>query len=411
MDLTNLKNNNFKLLKYLKESNYSKSYILKFKSEIKWILSNPNFEKWTCYKDIYYEQAMLTESDSYQRNLRTIIGAIERFDIYGKFPDGRTRHKLTKRSSYDYLIDNYKNIINLYCKLESKRGKKQSTINTEANNASVFLLYLQQQKVSNLNDVTEKLVLLFFLSKNGELKRSCSYKKNISAVFKACIQQYPKSCKKILSYLPLLRERRKTIQYLTRVEIHKIKDTLHSKNTLLTLRDRAIGILILYTGIRGCDVAQMSLESIDWSKEIIVINQSKTNITLKLPLSVIVGNAIFDYLKEERPLTHNNYLFIRQNKPYDRLKDGSIGNIATKIMKLADIRKNAYDRKGFHLFRHHLATTLLKNNVPQPVISRSLGHTSPKSLEPYLSADFVHLKKCSLSIEKFPIIKEVFLDE
>ena len=66
------------------------------------------------------------------------------------------------------------------------------------------------------------------------------------------------------------------------------------------------------------------------------------------------------------------------------------------------------DRRGTHIFRHLLAITLLENEVPQPVISSTLGHTSPDSVEAYLSADFKHLQRCGLSIENFPVRKEVF---
>ncbi|WP_413357089.1 tyrosine-type recombinase/integrase [Robertmurraya sp. 2P01SA] len=89
----------------------------------------------------------------------------------------------------------------------------------------------------------------------------------------------------------------------------------------------------------------------------------------------------------------------------------SIGNVSGRIMKVAGIRQKKGDRKGFHIFRHHLATALLGNGIPQPVISRTLGHTSPDSLEAYLSADFLHLKECSISIEQFPVSKEVFYNE
>jgi len=80
-------------------------------------------------------------------------------------------------------------------------------------------------------------------------------------------------------------------------------------------------------------------------------------------------------------------------------------------MKAAGVRQSKGDRKGFHIFRHHLATALLGNGVPQPVISRTLGHTSPASLEAYLSADFLHLKECAINIERFPVSQEVFSHE
>jgi site-specific recombinase XerD len=76
-------------------------------------------------------------------------------------------------------------------------------------------------------------------------------------------------------------------------------------------------------------------------------------------------------------------------------------------MKVADIRQEKGSRRGFHIFRHHLATALLGNGIPQPVISRVLGHMSTSSLDAYLSADFPHLKECSLSVEGFPLRKEV----
>lgn len=77
-------------------------------------------------------------------------------------------------------------------------------------------------------------------------------------------------------------------------------------------------------------------------------------------------------------------------------------------MKKADIRNLHGDTKGFHLFRHHVATSLLGSEVETAVISRTLGHSSPESLDTYLDADFIHLKECALSIRCFPVKKEVF---
>jgi hypothetical protein len=76
-------------------------------------------------------------------------------------------------------------------------------------------------------------------------------------------------------------------------------------------------------------------------------------------------------------------------------------------MKTANIRQNDGDRKGFHIFRHRLLTGLLANDVAQPVISSIAGHTSPKSLESYLSADFKHLKECAISVDSYPVSSEV----
>lgn len=411
MNVQNLRDNYCKLISYMETIGYSKTYVDRFKREIDKILSTVDSKGWSCYTDVYLEYTKTSQSPDYLRNKRTIIGSIEQFDVYGNYPDGRRRHELFKRGAYPLLSPEFKSVIDCYCEIEKKRGKKTSTIYTESHNASTFLLALQQRGMDRLDCITEEAVLSVFISSDGKLHRSCSYKKNIAAVFKACIPYQSENCHRILAFLPALRETRRNIQYLTTEEIQKVKEALTNAKNLLTLSDKAIGMLALYTGLRGCDIAGMTLDSIDWERDIIYIKQQKTEFPLELPLTAVVGNAIYDYLTSERPYTESNFLFISQTKPYERLKSSSIGNVAIRIMKAAGIRQSKGDRKGFHLFRHHLATALLGNGVPQPVISKTLGHTSPNSLETYLSADFSHLKECSLSIERFPVPEEVFSHE
>jgi len=411
MNVQNLRDNYPKLISYMETNGYSKIYVDRLKREIEKILSAVDSKGWSCYTDVYLEYTKTSHSPDYLRNKRTIIGAIEQFDVHGRYPDGRRRHELFKRGAYPLLSPEFKSVIDHYCGAEKKRGKKVTTIYTESHNASTFFLSLQRKGIDSLDKITEEAVLSIFMSPDETLLRSYSYKKNITAVLKACIPYHPETCHRILAFLPALRETRKNIQYLTSEEIQKVKDTLADGENPLTLGDKAIGMLALYTGVRGCDIAGMTLDSIDWDRDLIYITQQKTEFPLELPLTAVVGNAIYDYLTSERPHTESRYLFVSQNKPYDRLKSRSIGNVAVRIMKAAGIRQTKGDRKGFHIFRHHLATALLGNGVPQPVISKTLGHTSPDSLEAYLSADFPHLKECSISIERFPVPEEVFSHE
>ena len=411
MNVQNLRDNYPKLISYLETNGYSKVYVDRLKREIEKILSAVDSKEWSCYTDVYLEYTKTSHSPSYLRNKRTFIGAIEQFDVYGRYPDRRHRHKLFERGAYPLLSRDFKSLIDYYCDAEYKRGKKVTTIYSESHNASTFFLSLQQNGIDNLVEITEEAVLSIFMSPDGTLLRSYSYKKNIAAVLKACIPNHPKTCHRILAFLPALRETRKNIQYLTSEEIQKIKKALSIGENLLTLCDKAIGMLALYTGLRSCDIAGMTLDSIKWDRDLICISQQKTEFPLELPLTAVVGNAIYDYLTSERPHTASNYIFVSQNKPYDRLKNRSIGNVAVRIMKAAGARQSKGDRKGFHIFRHHLATTLLGNGVPKPVISRTLGHASPDSLEAYLSADFPHLKECSINIDRFPVPEEVFSHE
>ena len=77
-------------------------------------------------------------------------------------------------------------------------------------------------------------------------------------------------------------------------------------------------------------------------------------------------------------------------------------------MMAAGIRQEEGDRKGGHIFRHHAASTMAAGNIPSPVISATLGHSSPKSLDAYLYADMEHIRECSISLKKYTVSKEVF---
>jgi integrase len=409
MDVQNLQKKYPQLIEYLESNNYSKLYIARISREIHRILKQAKLKGWESYTDAYLAYVETSKSSYYLRDRRTFIGAIEKFEIQGLYPDGRQRHQILRRSKYDLLSAEFKSVIDHYCESEKDRGKKGTTIYTESHNATTFLMALHQKGMDSFNKITESAVLEIFFQ-NGGLCRSCSYKKNVAAVFKSCIPFFPKdTCTRILSYLPALREKRKNIQYLSAEEVSQIKAVLTDSKSIFFLRDKAIGLLALYTGLRSCDIAGLTVDNIDWANDLICIRQQKTDIPLEIPLTATVGNAIYDYLMLERPQSGLPEIFLSQNIPYTRLKSSSLSRVAIIIMTAAKIRTNPGDRKGFHIFRHYLATTLLGNDVSQPVISRILGHTSPDSVYDYLSADFPHLKECSLSVECFPLRKEVLL--
>ena len=408
MHFQNLEDHYHELLDFLEANHYSPSYIQKFKTVIRNILKDPKRKGRESYRGIYLEYAKGSHSEQYLRHMRTVIGAIEQFDLFGKYPNGRRRHSLLGRGSYHLLNHEYQELIDFYCKTEKERGKKLTTIHSEAMNVASFLYAMQKKGLKSLDAFTEETVLSFFLSDEGELIKSCSYKKNIRAVFKAGISWKERECQKVLVFLPLLREIRKNIQYLTKEEVQKIRDTIDSSSSGISKRDRAIGMLLLHTGIRGCDIAALEMNSINWTAERIWIIQQKTEIPLELPLMPIVGNAIYDYVTAERPDSDHRFLFLSETRPFTPLVSRSIGSIVTKILRMVGIRQDKGARKGTHIFRHYLASSLMGNGIPQPIISRTLGHTSPDSLEPYLRSDFVHLKECALSIEKFSVAEDVF---
>lgn len=407
MDTRHLEEHFCELTGYMESAGYSEVYLRRFRTEFNWIVSHSEGNQWDSYRDIYDERAVGLSPDA-ARGSRSILAALERFDVDGVLPNGvKQPSSVHQKGAYYQLCPEFKEVVDRYRAHEEARGKKKaSTVGHEASNASCFLLAMQQRGCAAPADITEDDAISFFWS-DGELVRGCSYRKNVSAVLKAAASWDPE-CARVESLLPRLRAKRKNIQYLTEEEVAGLKATVAGEDSELSLRDRAIGLLLMNTGIRSCDVAAMRVDSIDWGNDRISLCQQKTEAPLELPLTPVVGNAIYDYLACERPASDDPHLFLSEAKSHPRLKSVSIGNVVTKVFRLSGIRQQEGDRKGTHIFRHKAASTMLGAGVARPVISHALGHTDPESLDPYLSADLPHLKLCALSIERFPVAEEVF---
>lgn len=406
MDFTHLQQHYNELLDYLKQDGYTESYIRRVREQIGWLLKHAQDNAWTSYVDAYNDRAGSSQSKLHRKNLKIAFCAIQQFDLYGQFPDRRAKNCFIKRGAYHQLLPEFRELIDYYRESDLAHSLKESTVYHNSMGTSSFLFYMQQKGITAIRDITEKDTLSFFYGKDGSLKCS-SYKKEVAAVFRAGIR-WKEECRPVLAYLPRIRPGRKNIQFLTQEETMAIRTALEDGSSGLSFRDRAIGVLLFFTGIRACDIASMELKSVDWEADVLRIPQQKTGYPLILPLTATVGNAIYDYLENERPDSGDSHLFLSTLYPYRPFGAGAVGHQAGKIYKAAGIRRGDGDRRGTHLFRHNVATSLLGSGVQRPVISQTLGHTDPSALGPYLHADMAHLKECSLDIGAFPIREEVF---
>lgn len=404
MDLQNLRDTYPLLLSYMETKSYSKQYIQYIEKDILWIINESSHYAWLSYDDIYQTYVDKWSNKTTLNHKKRRLLVIERFDLESKMPNG-LKHA-HKSSAYDSLSAEFKDFIDTYRNLEGL-GYSKKYLKSTSYMVCSFLLDLQNKGINSFKSVTEESVLDVF-SSDGKICRSYNFKYTVEFAFKTCLPFYGDGiCSRMLSYLPALPHVKKNVQYLTEEEMWWIKSVL-AEDTTLSLQNKAICLLALYTGMRSSDICSLTFKSIDWDNDLIRIKQQKTGAALVLPLRAVVGNAIFDYITKERPKSSTDTIFLTVNAPYRRLHSSNLNAICVSIMGKAGIRQNPGDRKGMHLFRHYLATSFLGYGVEQPIISSTLGHQSPSSLAPYLSADFTHLKECALNIERFPVRKEVF---
>lgn len=409
MDISNLCKNHSELIEHLKNNDYSKRYIEDIEREIAKLIALVRAGEIASYDDAFRNCESPNLTHNAIRSRKRILRVIMNFDVYGHKPDGSRKFTCSLCGNYNKLNPAYKAMVDCYAVKAKAGGLKDKTIRIRTDAAMLFFLALQQEGISRLADATQGKILKLLLSSKYNVFKE-SYPRQIKAVLKTCIREFPE-CEKVISFLPNIKCSRKNIPYLTDDEVAKIKRVLSEDSSLLPLRDKAIGTLALYTGLRSSDIAGLQIVNIDWEHDKISLVQQKTGVPLVIPLTATVGNAIYDYIKTERPETDCEHIFISTTHPFLNLGRSAMYSVSCRIMKAAGVRQGNSARKGLHMFRHNFATSLLGNNVPRPVITNLVGHASPMSLDKYLFSDFPHLKECALSITEFPVSKEVFGDE
>ena len=179
----------------------------------------------------------------------------------------------------------------------------------------------------------------------------------------------------------------------------EVRDTLSAIDTgnPCGIRDYAIILLLARLGLRSSDVANLRFSNIDWENDMIRLTQVKTGNPLELPLLSDVGEAIINYLKNARPKSDSDHVFIRIKPPYTEFNPGAVGALVHERLVKAGIHLEGR-KSGSHALRHSLAKRLLEHEIPLPVISEILGHTNTETTMTYLRVDINELKKCALEV-------------
>jgi site-specific recombinase XerD len=136
------------------------------------------------------------------------------------------------------------------------------------------------------------------------------------------------------------------------------------------------------------------LVDIDWEAGALTI-LAKGRKRTQVPLLPAVGDAIADYLQDGRSQCDCRRLFLRSTAPHIGFASSSaISMIANAALKRANIDGVAH--KGAHLFRHSLATELLRARASLTEIGQVLHHQNPNTTAIYAKVDLQNLRTVAL---------------
>lgn len=189
----------------------------------------------------------------------------------------------------------------------------------------------------------------------------------------------------------------KVPSFYTKTEINKLLSCVNLK-TKIGKRDYAILILAIQLGMRAGDIRKLRMENIGWETNKIEYIQEKTKNTICLPLTENIKYALLDYLKNSRPKSSLQDIFVRHRAPFVPFTEKNpFYWVINKYLKKANI-KTVGKKHGLHCMRYSLASNLLSENTPLPIITGILGHKSSDTTNMYLRIDTGMLRSVALEV-------------
>lgn len=161
------------------------------------------------------------------------------------------------------------------------------------------------------------------------------------------------------------------------------------RQTAIGRRDDAILLRLARLGLRAGEVVSLRLEDMDGDAGCITV-RGKGGHGAQMPLPIEVGAAIATSWQQGRPACSSRRLFIRQKAPLV----GCANSIAMCTVVARALVRAGVDapHTGAHLFRHTLATAMLRQGASLAEIGELLRHQSPQTTAISAKVDLAALR-------------------
>jgi len=389
-------------LESLQKQKYSTETLLRYKKKFDAFNSFAKSRGISVPSDELFEEYLSDNKNKYtgeysvlkERQRIRVVNLVKSYIANGEVDTSRKRGK----SACDGIqTEQFKKELDRYVSLLEEEKIQHNTICTYKRIVAYLLIYCEKKTYRSLNELVSGDIRNFILYLyEQDYFKPTTITSGLSGL-KRFLSLYPAIEHLIMELPSRLPRERKIIEIYSEPEIKAINKILSDGE--LTKRDKAICSLLLETGLRAVDVCNIKLSDIDWMKDVIYIKQQKTGVVLNIPLQKSYGNAIVDYILNERPECNCKYLFVRELAPFTRLngEGSSIRVIVLKMQALAGI-SNTGRISGSRMTRHNAASSMLRSGVPMADISAVLGHTDPNVVSVYLSTDETTMASCTLPL-------------
>lgn len=150
-------------------------------------------------------------------------------------------------------------------------------------------------------------------------------------------------------------------------------------------RGYAMARCLVDLGLRACEVAALQLDDLNWQDGTVRVGAGKSRRVDVLPLPVLTGRAIVEYLRQARPPSTSRAVFVRDRAPLD-------APVTTEIVRYAV--RMAFTRCGLgtrytgtHVLRRTTATQMRCAGASLKQIADVLRHRSLDTTLIYTKVD------------------------
>ena len=277
-----------------------------------------------------------------------------------------------------------------YLKLE-KNLSEQSVL-SYFSDLKKFLSFIEEEKYSDLNTITSKLISKYF-----EIMRDLGISSSTSARYLSSVKGFFKylSSQEYIEKDPaeILSTRiteRKLPTVLSFEEIDKLLQTPNVEEKL-GLRDKAILELFYSCGLRVSELINLKINDLYFNDEVIRVlgKGSKQRI---VPIGSSAVYWVTEYLQKvrivlEKKMKSENVIFL--NVRGTKLSRMGIWKIVNKYAQEAEIVKEFHP----HTFRHSFATHLLEGGADLRAVQEMVGHADISTTQIYTHIDRDFIKQ------------------
>lgn len=286
-----------------------------------------------------------------------------------------------------------------YKKYLLRKGQKEKTVQSKLSRIRIFFMYLEEHSFS-LIDIDFSVISGFysFLSSKYATNAISNIQFTLRDFlrFSEDFRLVPKNSSRLVATIYSNKHERLPCTY-SRDEINAILNAI-DRSTRYGKRDYAMLLLAVQLGMRSCDICRLRTNSIHWQDRTVTFLQEKTSIHTNLPLTELLVYALADYLKNARPNSDSDLLFVHMGaNPEMGYTESNLYATINKYMKKAGTN-TCGKRHGMHAIRHSLSSELLKEGTPLPVISGILGHSNTEITKRYLWMDTEQLRMLALEV-------------